>query len=31
MNIFDKEMNNENRTTPTRLDRVTDRSDVNIF
>ncbi|WP_323586799.1 peptidoglycan DD-metalloendopeptidase family protein [Aliarcobacter butzleri] len=31
INIFDKEMNNENRTTPTRLDRVTDRSDVNIF
>ncbi|WP_419673040.1 peptidoglycan DD-metalloendopeptidase family protein [Aliarcobacter butzleri] len=31
INIFDKEMSSENRTTPTRLDRVTDRSDVNIF
>ncbi|MCT7908457.1 peptidoglycan DD-metalloendopeptidase family protein [Arcobacter lacus] len=31
INIFDKEMSSENRTIPTRLDRLTDRSDVNIF
>lgn len=31
INIFDKEVNSENRTIPTRLDRLTDRSEVNIF
>lgn len=31
IDIFDKEVNDENRAIPIRLDRVTDRSEINIF
>ena len=29
--IFDSEVKNENRTVPTKLDRLTDRSEINIL
>lgn len=31
IDAFDKEIKNENRATPIRLDRLTDRSEINIF